>query len=85
MYILEATACDTRRYLHQYTRWYKNVTVDKMQFLDNRQRFFLPKFQNLQRKELYEQFLKISPNDFNCFKNYSFLQYFVPYFTVSHA
>ena len=48
----------------------KNVPLDKMQFVDNRQIFY-QKFRTCSGRS-YQQSMKILPKYFHCFKNYSF-------------
>src|ERR1043165_4048352 len=50
----------------------KNVPPDKMQFLSNQLRFFYPNF-SIYRGMNFQQFLKISLNNFHNFKSYSCL------------
>jgi len=56
------------RRIYVYTRWLKNVSLDKIQFLDN---CF---YQNsrIYSGRSFHRSLKISPKCFHCFKNYTF-------------
>jgi len=58
----------------------QNVPLDKLQFLDNRS-IFLPKFQDLQRKE-FSTILEIFTKIFSLLQELQLLQHFIPYFKI---
>jgi len=60
-----------------HNRWLKNVSLDKMQYLD-----FLPKFQDLQQNE-FSNILKNFTAIFSLLQELHLLQYFIPYFKIT--